>query len=237
MFSKLSVLLVCLCAGNSLALTHNLDGTHLFHLTLKNHVKIQRLQVETETLAEAHQDKTTTCFNHYTPIFSNLTNQYEYDYNVCLDNYDNASEIIDAKYAPARNQFQNTILESCKSLYGCNVNSTSNYTAFDCIAEHAAEQSKALYNLSANGTEISAKIKEEYRVIDVQKEICINNAEWIYVVESADTYEELNTCLRGDLIIVTPGPDIPGTSLITTTSDNTPVPTAPVIVDAPPTPS
>ncbi|EDW81143.2 uncharacterized protein Dwil_GK11180, partial [Drosophila willistoni] len=174
-------------------------------------------------LADAHQDKTTICFNHYTPILSNLTKQYENDYNVCYDNYDNASEIIDAKYAPARNHFQNTILESCKSLYGCNVNSTSNYTAFDCIAEHAANQSKALYNLSANATDISAKIKEEYRVIDVQKEICINNAEWIYVVETADTYEELNACLRGDLIISTPGPNSTTTISTTTTTTARPI--------------
>ncbi|XP_068155126.1 uncharacterized protein [Drosophila tropicalis] len=235
MFSKLSVLLVCLCIGNSLALSLNLDGKHFLHLSLKNHVKIQRLQGESEMLAEAHQDKSTICFNHYTPILSNLTKQYQNDFDVCLKNYDNASSIIDAKFAPDRDEFQKTILGSCNSLYGCNVNSTRNLTAFDCIAEKAAEQSKALYNLSANATDISARIKEEYRVIDVQKEICVNNAEWIYVVESADTYEELNACLRGDIIINIP--DDEDDTPTTRPTEPTPIPTAPVTEDGPPTSS
>jgi len=66
----------------------------------------------------------------------------------------------------------------------------------ECASINSGDSSKTFYGISANGTEIALKIKEEYRVLESQMLVCTNDAQRAYVEDTADTYERLNHCLQ-----------------------------------------
>ncbi|XP_030369300.1 uncharacterized protein LOC115620273 [Scaptodrosophila lebanonensis] len=161
--------------------------------------KIEKLKAETKQLAEVHADFSPSCFSYYSPILSGITDQYEAEYGVCVSNYDNATAAINTQWQAQREAMQNSIYNSCNSLQSCN-NANSSLTAFECIANTSAEDSKIFYGISSNATDAAAKIKDQYNVAESQQTICINNAETVYVTQTTSTYEELNSCLKNGYV-------------------------------------
>lgn len=216
MFRKQSSLLVlCLfCLAAALAKVPKVPPVSKvpkvpkLHFSIKPNAHIAELQSESRELAATHADVSSACFFVYKPILENVATQYETNYGACVVAYDKASSLINAIYAPVRDDIVATTTLTCNAC--CRV-----WTAEDvdldilvkrvqCAADVSAENSKILYSLSANATENAVKIQEEYISVNLQRTICVNNAERDYVQDTTNTYEQLNACLRGEQSVPTP---------------------------------
>ncbi|KAH8312694.1 hypothetical protein KR044_012229, partial [Drosophila immigrans] len=191
--------LVMMCLKISLLLMGlSMTMAYKIHHSLKADTKIQQLHSESMVLAETHQDLSSPCFAHYNPQLSQIVDRYEVEYDVCITAYKVSSLRIEDCYKDTRLQLESSAYSSCQSLSKCKDSSTA-CNEFACAAAMGAEQSKAMYNLSGDANELVVNIKEHYRRIDSTKTICVNNAERAYVENTADTYEQLNSCLAGNV--------------------------------------
>lgn len=195
MFRKPSLILaICLCVGASLALK--------LHAPIRPNVHIQKLQAENRELAATHTDTSRSCFEFYSPQLSAVVAQYQTEFQYCTSNFTMAKEVIDKRYAEPYNDIILQSTNSCSAC--CQVWTEQQQTLeellnrLDCASSVSAENSKIFYGISANATEIATKLEEAYLTIKTQEDICFNNAEVRYVTNTAETYEALNACLRGD---------------------------------------
>ncbi|KAH8283872.1 hypothetical protein KR054_003890, partial [Drosophila jambulina] len=218
MFLKQSSLVLCLY----LAVTQASKVPKL-HFSIRPNAHIAELQSESRELAASHSDVSSACFNAYKPILDSVATEYETSYGACVSAYDQSSAVIKAKYDPVRSDIMVTTHLTCNAC--CQVWLPDEEPDLDtlvkrvqCAAEVSIDNSKILYSVSANATENAAKIEEEYRTVDTQRDICVNSAERSYVQDTTTTYEQLNACLKGTQPVPTPqAPEAPYTTTGRTT--------------------
>ncbi|KAH8251367.1 hypothetical protein KR032_009754 [Drosophila birchii] len=201
MFRKQSSLLVlclfCLAAATLATKVPKL------HFSIKPNAHIVELQSESRELAATHADVSSACFYVYKPILDSVATEYETNYGACVSAYGKSSDEIKSKYEPVRSDIMVTTSLACNAC--CKVwlpdddvtDLSSLIDRVQCAADVSAENSKILYSVSANATENSVKIAEEYRIVETQHDICVNDAERTYVQDTTTTYEQLNACLKG----------------------------------------
>ncbi|KAH8258432.1 hypothetical protein KR038_011420 [Drosophila bunnanda] len=221
MFRKQSSLLVLylLCLAVVLA-----AKVPKLYFSIKPNAHIVELQSESRELAATHVDVSSACFSVYKPILDSVATEYETSYGACVAAYDKSSGGIKSKYDPVRSDIMGTTQITCNAcckvwLAEAEADLETLVQRVQCAAEVSAENSKILYSVSSNATENSVKIQEEYRVVDTQRDICVNEAERNYVQDTTTTYEQLNACLKGVQPVPVPTPEAPYT---TTVSPNTP---------------
>uniref|UniRef100_A0A6P4FI91 Uncharacterized protein LOC108051431 isoform X2 n=1 Tax=Drosophila rhopaloa TaxID=1041015 RepID=A0A6P4FI91_DRORH len=196
------------------------------HVAIKPNSHIQELQVESRELAEAHADVSNRCFQIYTPILAAVADQYQTNFEACVTAFDNSTAAVNEKYSKDRQ----SVLEYASK--GCATSYCSCWTAqkqdldtvisrLECASTNSAKSSKIFYGISANATEIAVKITEEYQVLASRRDICMNNADRIYVEDTTDTYEKLNNCLKGRDTQPPSAPEIYTTTPCTTTTKTT----------------
>ncbi|KAH8338416.1 hypothetical protein KR059_003279, partial [Drosophila kikkawai] len=193
-----SLLVLCLlCVAATLA-----TKVHKLHFTIKTNAHLAELQSESRELAATHADVSSTCFNIYRPILESVTTEYETSYGECVSAYDKSSDVIKSKYDPVRNDIiattHNACYEACCKVWQPEAENDLEtlIKRVQCAADVSTENSKIMYEVSSNATENAVKIEEEYRVVDTQRNICVNNAERNYVQDTTTTYEQLNACLK-----------------------------------------
>ncbi|XP_060648820.1 uncharacterized protein LOC132786333 [Drosophila nasuta] len=164
--------------------------------SLKSVAKIEKLHSESKALAEGREDVSTRCFAQYNPQFGLIVDRYEIDYDACINAYKASSSKIEESFRDTRQLIENSAYSSCQSLKSCNQSSTA-YSAFECAAEWALEDSKVFYEISANATVAAAKIKADLLQVDTAKSMCLNEAERNYVENTSEVYGLLNDCLSG----------------------------------------
>lgn len=220
MFRKPSLILAfCLFVGASLTLK--------LHAPIRTSVHVQELQAENRQLAATHADTSKSCFEFYTPKLNSIVAQYETEFAYCTSNFTVAKEVIDKNYATPYNDIITQSINSCSAC--CQVWTEEQQTLeellnrLDCASSVSAENSKIFYGISADATEIATKLEEAYLTIKTQRDTCSNNAQVTYVTDTADTYESLNACLRGDESIL-----VSSTYEYTTTTTCQPVSTTDV---------
>ncbi|KAH8271264.1 hypothetical protein KR018_005310 [Drosophila ironensis] len=200
MFRKQALILVLgLCLGATLALK--------LKAPIRTTAHIQELQQESMQLASAHSDISSQCFGIYRPLLDDITQQYETNFASCLYTYGNASAVIDGRYAQPREDILQQGYVSCNAC--CQVWTYETQpletvvARLECASAVAAENSKAFYAISANATELATQIGREYLTVQSEHDICTNNADRIFVEDTATTYENLNDCLSGRSYIST----------------------------------
>ncbi|KAH8267658.1 hypothetical protein KR026_000849 [Drosophila bipectinata] len=195
MFRKPSLILaICLFLGASQAFK--------IHAPLRPNAHIQELQAENRELAVTHADSSRTCFDFYSPKLNAIVVQYETEFEYCTSNFTMAKEVIDNSYAGSYKEISDQATNSCSA---CCQAWTKEQTTLEellnrleCASSVSAENSKIFYSISANATEIATKLEEAYLTISTQKDSCLNKADFNYVTDTADTYEALNACLKGE---------------------------------------
>ncbi|KAH8359647.1 hypothetical protein KR093_008183, partial [Drosophila rubida] len=159
--------------------------------------KIKLLQQQSQALSEKNPKNTPACFTVYKPQLDRIASQYETDYTKCSSTYNQQAALEDAKWQGARNQFEFKGQQSCRTINDCST-IVGFVETFECYAYAGSEQSKFMYTISADASEVAVEIKEDYRLIESSKTICVNNAERAYVENTTNTYEKLNSCLIGN---------------------------------------
>ncbi|KAH8356033.1 hypothetical protein KR200_008182, partial [Drosophila serrata] len=185
-----------LATGLELNLSLNLKPNPNFKLKLPTNKKILGLQQQTEVLAAQDPQKTQQCFNYYNPILSGITNQYEKNYGQCNQDHTTGSNQVILTFNRTLYDIQDAADQGCSAFWPCG--SIVDYVeAFQCFANAAAEESKILYQVSANATDAAGNLKIHLQTLDTQLEICVNNAERDYVEGTTSSYEALKNCLDG----------------------------------------
>ncbi|ALC46183.1 CG7567, partial [Drosophila busckii] len=203
MCRKLSLLL--------LLLGLSLGSTLAFHLqtSLKTSSKIQELQMESKVLAETHQDTSSMCFAYYSPQLSQVTDQYQADYDLCMTNYEhNKTVSVHQYYKNDLEQIETDVYRCSEAMLRCYDAETA-IEAFECISTTAAEEAQIFYGVSSNATQVAAEVKLFYVKIDTELNKCVNSAERSYVENTSNVYDQLNACLRSNKIPPTPTPPTP----------------------------
>ncbi|EDV53215.1 protein TsetseEP [Drosophila erecta] len=195
MFSKLSLLAVVLAFGlvSGLSLGLMIKPSKL---QLPTNKKILGLQQQTEELAARDPGTSIACFDYYIPLINGLSAQYEFDYNKCVKDYDYASQLIIDAWNSTLFGIQASGDSSCKSFFDCSC-IVDSVLAFECFAKVGAEQSKIMYQVSANATEAAVQIKIHLQTVETKRESCFNYAERDFVEGTSLYYGELNKCLAG----------------------------------------
>ncbi|KAH8416644.1 hypothetical protein KR222_000401, partial [Zaprionus bogoriensis] len=167
--------------------------------------KIQKLKQTSEVLSAQNTVNSKQCFDYFSPQLDAIIRQYESRYSFCVQKFESDSALEDSKWEQPRRQMEISGKTSCTLLSGCST-IVGYVEAFECFALTAAEQSKSMYELSANATQLAIEVEELYKTLDTARAICINNAERFYVQDTTSTYEYLNDCLSGKLELGQPTP-------------------------------
>ncbi|XP_017100897.2 uncharacterized protein [Drosophila bipectinata] len=179
--------------------------------------KLESLHQQTEVLAALEPTKSQSCFNYYTPILNKYTFRYEVDFDLCLSVFNSSSTEVTEAWNSTLYQIQNGGDKGCSEFKECRSFSDLDL-AFRCFAESGAEQSKVLFQVSANVTEVASFVKISLLTLQTQLDSCVNHAQREYIEDTSSTYEQLNNCLKG-----APLPEV--TTTTTTTTYTTPEPT------------
>nr|XP_017008634.2 uncharacterized protein LOC108065220 [Drosophila takahashii] len=213
MFSRSSLLAVILAFGLVSGLSINLK-LNASKLKLPTNKKILGLQQQTEMLAARDPSSSKSCFDYYNPILNGLPAQLELDYDNCERDYETGNELVIKAWNSTLYGIQAAGDRGCGTFFDCS--SIVDYVeAFECFANVGAEQSKTMYQVSANATEAAANIKIHLQTLNTQRESCKNLADRDYVEGTASTYEGLTSCLSG-------APIPQETTVTTTTTTTTP---------------
>ncbi|XP_017021880.1 uncharacterized protein [Drosophila kikkawai] len=193
------VLALFLALGLATGLTLNLNlkpNSGKLKLKLPTNKKIHGLQQQTEVLAVRDPQTTQQCFNYYTPILSGITDRYEKNYGQCNQDHSTGSELVILTFKWTLYDIQEATDQGCKTFWPCG--SIVDYVeAFQCFASAAADESKIMYQVSADATEAAGNMKIDLQTLDTQLELCVTSAEREYVEGTIATYEDLNKCLNG----------------------------------------
>ncbi|XP_017083090.1 uncharacterized protein LOC108115965 [Drosophila eugracilis] len=195
MFSKSSLLAVVLAFGlvTGLRISVKLNGSKL---KLPTNQKILGLQQQTDMLAARDPSSSKSCFDYYIPILNGVVDQYELAYAKCEKNFETAKELVKESFNSTLYGIQQAGDSGCNTFFDCS--SIVDYVqAFECFAKVGAEQSRIMYQVSANATEAATNISIHFQTLETQKESCQNLAERDYVEGTADAYVNLNSCLYG----------------------------------------
>ncbi|KAH8251368.1 hypothetical protein KR032_009755 [Drosophila birchii] len=208
MYSPHSVLVLFLALGlaTGLSLNLNLNLSPNSKLKLPTNKKILGLQQQTEVAALRDPQTSQQCFSYYTPILSGITERYEKNYAQCESDHRTGHAQVILTFNRTLYDIQDAADQGCNAIWPCG--SIVNYVeAFQCFASAAADESKILYQVSADATEAAGNLKLHLQTLDTQQDICVNSAERDYVEGTSSTYEALTKCLNGDGITTTPGWD------------------------------
>ncbi|KAH8283873.1 hypothetical protein KR054_003889, partial [Drosophila jambulina] len=202
MYSPHSLLVLFLALGLASSLNVNLNlslnpnSNSNLKLKLPINKKVLGLQQQTEVLAVRDPQTTQQCFNYYSPVLSGITDRYEKNYGQCSQDHSTGSAQVILAFNRTLYDIQEAADQGCNAFWPCG--SIVDYVeAFQCFASAAADESKILYQVSANATEAAGNLKIHLQTLDTQLEICVSSAEREYVEGTTSTYEALNKCLNG----------------------------------------
>ncbi|XP_034486617.1 uncharacterized protein LOC117791077 isoform X2 [Drosophila innubila] len=160
--------------------------------------KIKHLKQQTQLLSEQNPKNGPACFSVYRPKLDSISTQYEVEYTSCNSEFAEQNALEDLKWQTRYSQLDENAVSACRALTDCSA-IVGYVEAFECYAQMGAEQSRAMYTLSANALQLATEMREYYQLIETTKTICINNAERTYVESATKDYEQLHTCLMGNV--------------------------------------
>ncbi|XP_017481918.1 PREDICTED: flocculation protein FLO11-like [Rhagoletis zephyria] len=195
---KLTVLLLCLAAGTSLAMSSN-------NLLRKTEINLLKLMMETRLHQRAHPERSLDCFDYYLQLFESISNEYKVSYAACLATAEEDRKIVDASTQPERESLEQSARSSCVALKDCSELSGS-IDYFSCFAVSGKENTANMYDISANASEKLADVRESYRLIENSEHRCTNDSERAYVEQTYQANLDLQSCLRGETSVPTTTP-------------------------------
>ncbi|KAM8714377.1 hypothetical protein ACLKA7_014498 [Drosophila subpalustris] len=184
MFSKVYVLLLALGLSQAHPQMHLPD------------VGLMQFMIQSRDLNQDSPARSLSCFDYYLPLLNDAAENYKAEYAQCLTTAEDSREAIDDTTQDDRNQIDGSATTACEALSTCS-QITSSVSYFECYTKAASENTKTMYTISADSSELLAQVREQYRLIEITQYECTNKTERTYVENTANTYEELNKCLTG----------------------------------------
>ncbi|EDW08971.1 uncharacterized protein Dmoj_GI19278 [Drosophila mojavensis] len=177
-----------------------------------------KLMMRTSEASQNNPQRSLSCFNEYLPLFNQANENFQAAYAKCLSDADASRAGIDESTKDERAQIDGSATSACNALDTCS-QITDSVKYFTCYSESGGENSKTMYEISADAAEWLAKVQEEYRLIDVNEYACTNKTQRDNVEESAAIYANFDRCLLG-LEPLTTAPPAESTSEPSTTAED-----------------
>ncbi|XP_033155740.1 cell wall protein IFF6 [Drosophila mauritiana] len=142
------------------------------------------------------QSHTFDCMNYYLPLLNEVVETYRADVNACVNKANEEVAQINDNTKEERNAIDNSAKTSCNALTACSsIESAIDY--FSCYSEAGANNTKTMFTISANASELLAAVQEEVRLIKVKEEVCTNKTQRAYGEAYGQLYADLGDCIAG----------------------------------------
>ncbi|XP_034479275.1 protein TsetseEP isoform X6 [Drosophila innubila] len=194
MYSKVCVLLL------AIGLSQAVPQIHLPDVGLMN------FMIQSRDISQDNPTRSLSCFDYYLPLLSEVAETYKTDYAKCLDVAEASRQQINDNTEDDRTQINQSATDACKLLETCSKEENS-IPYFDCYTNAGSQNTKTMFEISANSAELLAQVRELYRNIDVDQYMCTNKSERAYVENTSNVYEELNLCVSGKAPVPKPTPE------------------------------
>ncbi|EDW48394.1 suppressor protein SRP40 [Drosophila sechellia] len=142
------------------------------------------------------ESHTFDCMNYYLPLLNEVVETYRADVNACVNKAIEEVAQINDNTKEERNDIDNSAKTSCNALTACSaIESAIDY--FSCYSEAGANNTKTMFTISANASELLAAVQEEVRLIKVKEEVCTNKTQRAYGEAYGQLYADLGDCIAG----------------------------------------
>ncbi|XP_054737722.1 uncharacterized protein LOC129244131 [Anastrepha obliqua] len=158
-----------------------------------NHI-LNKLAATNSLSASSNPEYTSECFSYYLPILNQISNNFSVQYQQCITKADTSTANLTARAAENRVSFVNNTAAICSAFTTCNRdNDTMDF--FNCYATASSADVTAIYSLSDSVSNAAFSFKTGLQEIKNTEDLCTHDVEHTYVVQTSETYEELNECM------------------------------------------
>ncbi|XP_005183519.2 uncharacterized protein LOC101889983 [Musca domestica] len=136
------------------------------------------------------------CFSVYLPKLNDITNEYEAQYQECLDKSANSQYDVRNEVAPAADSVSSTVQQICGAFNDCDFGEDPS-GFFSCSNDAAVRATSQAYGVQTLAQDRVQYIKLKYEQIQYSQNVCSSNASDIYVKDTAMVHAQLQDCLAG----------------------------------------
>ncbi|XP_016985955.1 suppressor protein SRP40 [Drosophila rhopaloa] len=141
-------------------------------------------------------DHSIECLGYYIPLINAEVTTYETEFKACLEEAALEVSQINDKTKEERDAIDASALSSCEALNVCKAKEAAE-EYFECYSQAGSENTKSMFTISANASELLALVREEVRLIQVNEYVCTNKTQRAYAENSASLYDQLTLCIGG----------------------------------------
>ncbi|KAH8307223.1 hypothetical protein KR044_007963, partial [Drosophila immigrans] len=183
-------------------------------------VSFMQYMMNSRALGGANSLSNSDCFNTYVPQLQDVIKQWEADNEACEAAAAASRANIDDTTKENRTEIDASATNACDALTTCS-KETNSLDYYDCYSKTGSDDAKIMYTISANSAELLAVVKEDYRLIQNEENVCTNKSERAYVENTAKVYADLDNCLKGITVEQDTTTSSPATSDAPTSSEST----------------
>ncbi|XP_023172690.1 protein TsetseEP [Drosophila hydei] len=186
---------------------------------------LMQFMMRSRDLTQDNPARSLSCFDTYLPQLNKANEDFQTAYALCLSEADASRAGIDEGTKGERAQIDGSATSACQALDACSKLSPS-IDYFSCYSDAGADNTKSMYEISANAAEWLAIVREEFRQIDNTEYACTNKTQRNHVEQSAAIYENFDRCLAGKEPLTTASPpeSTPEPSTAAPPAESTPEP-------------
>ncbi|XP_016985958.1 uncharacterized protein LOC108049328 [Drosophila rhopaloa] len=167
----------------------------------------------------AAEDVTTQCFNLYLPKLNEVAATFSSSYQGCISAANAQTANLTAQADKQQKIYQSEVSSLCSAFTACDSNSDNDTTTFfNCYASAAQSDVSVIYDISTNAASSANSLLTGIKAIQDTEYQCTNATENQYVLDTANTYDLLDNCLKNGVPTST-------TAVPTTTSTSAATPT------------
>ncbi|KRK00036.1 uncharacterized protein Dyak_GE13940, isoform B [Drosophila yakuba] len=159
------------------------------------HQNLVKFMIQSREVS-SNSDHTLECLDYYLPLLDEVVETYKTDLNACLDEASSEVAQINDNTKDERDAIDASATSSCAALTVCSAKEAAE-EYFKCYSEAGTNNTKTMFTISANASELLAAVQEEVRLIKVKEAVCTNKTQRAYGENYGALYEELGGCIGG----------------------------------------
>ncbi|XP_043643559.1 cell wall protein IFF6 isoform X3 [Drosophila teissieri] len=165
-------------------------------LQLNNpHKNLVQFMIQSREVS-SNSDHTLVCLDYYLPLMDEVVDTYKADVKACLDAASLEISQINDNTKDERDAIDASANLSCAALTACSAKEGAE-DYFKCYSEVGTNNTKTMFTISANASELLAAVQEELRLINVKEEVCTNKTQRTYGENYGALYDDLGSCIGG----------------------------------------
>ncbi|XP_061386565.1 uncharacterized protein LOC133321491 [Musca vetustissima] len=140
--------------------------------------------------------KSAQCFSVYLPKLNDITNEYESQYQTCLEKSINSKDDVRQAVAHAADSLNNSVDQICSAFANCEFGDDPS-AYFECSNDAAGRATSQAYSIQTLSQDRVQYIKLKYETIQYNQNVCAAKASDVYAKDTASVHAKLQDCLAG----------------------------------------